>query len=57
MVYAGLGDWDQAIEWLKRSVDDVSFVADWMPGIIKDFSQDARFPPIARRLGIVVARP
>jgi eukaryotic-like serine/threonine-protein kinase len=54
LVYAGLGDRDHAIEWLDKSVDDVSFVADWMPEIIRDFSQDARFSPIAHRLGIAV---
>jgi serine/threonine protein kinase/tetratricopeptide (TPR) repeat protein len=56
MVYAGLGDRDQAMEWLERSVDDLSFIADWMPDIIRDFSQDARFSPIAHRLGIGVGR-
>jgi serine/threonine-protein kinase len=54
MVYAGLDDRDKTIEWLERSVDDLSFIADWMPDIMKDFSQDARFFPIARRLGITV---
>jgi tetratricopeptide (TPR) repeat protein len=56
MVYAGLGDRDQAMKWLERSVDDLSFIADWMPDIIRDFSQDARFSPIAHRLGIGVGR-
>jgi hypothetical protein len=56
MVYAGLGDRDQAIEWLRRSVDDLSFIADWMPDIMKNFSKDARFSPIANRLGIATGR-
>jgi serine/threonine-protein kinase len=54
MVYAGLGDQDQAIEWLERSVDDLTFIADWMPDIMKQFSKDARFFPIARRVGVAV---
>jgi len=54
LVYSGLGDRDHAIEWLDKSVDDLSFIADWMPGIIKDFSRDPRFSPIAHRLGIAV---
>ena len=56
MVYAGLEDRDQAIEWLERSVDDLSFIADWMPDIMRDFSKDARFSPIASRVGIAVVR-
>jgi tetratricopeptide (TPR) repeat protein len=52
IVFAGLGDRDHMIEWLERSVDDLSFIADWMPDIIRDFNQDPRFAPIARRLGI-----
>lgn len=54
LVYSGLGDRDHAIEWLDKSVDDLSFVADWMPEIIKDFNRDPRFSPIAYRLGIAV---
>jgi tetratricopeptide (TPR) repeat protein len=56
MVYGGLGNRDQTIEWLERSVDDRSFIADWMPDIIKYFSQDPRFAPIAQRLGVAVVR-
>lgn len=56
LIYTGLGDRDHAIEWLDKSVDDLSFIADWMPDIIKDFSKDPRFVPIARRLGIAVAK-
>lgn len=56
MVYAGLGERDQTIEWLERSVDDLSFIADWSSDIMRDFGQDARFSPIAHRLGITVAR-
>jgi serine/threonine protein kinase len=54
LVYAGLGDRDHMIEWLERSVDDLSFIADWMPDIMRDFSRDARFSPIAHRVGIAV---
>jgi len=52
VVYTGLGDRDQAIEWLERSVADLSFIADWMPDIMREFSQDPRFSPIAHRVGI-----
>ena len=56
MVYAGLGDRDQTIEWLERSVDDLSFIADWMPDIMRDFGQDPRFFPIAARVGVAILR-
>jgi len=52
VVYTGLGDRDQAIEWLERSVVDLSFIADWMPDIMREFGKDPRFSPIARRVGI-----
>ena len=56
MVYVGLGERDHAIEWLERSIDDLSFIADWTPDIMRYFSQDPRFSPIARRVGVVVVR-
>jgi len=56
MVYAGLGDRDQAIAWLRKSVDDQSFIADWMPDIMRDFGQDPRFFPIAARVGVAILR-
>jgi serine/threonine-protein kinase len=52
VVYAGLGDFDQAFGWLDRSVDDRSLKEDIMEPTFEDLRQDPRFERLARRLGL-----
>ncbi|CAN5829936.1 serine/threonine-protein kinase [soil metagenome] len=52
VVYAGLGDFDQAFGWLDRSVDDKSLDNGIMEPTFEDLRQDPRFERLARRLGL-----
>ena len=55
LVYAGLGDLDQAFAWLDRSVDDPSSFGPHqylMMPVLKDLRADPRFQSLAKRLGL-----
>lgn len=51
VVYAGLGDNDQAFVWLDRAVDDGSLAFDQMQSVLQDLRRDPRFDRIRARLG------
>jgi tetratricopeptide (TPR) repeat protein len=65
LLYAGLGEHDEAINWLDRSLDDLSLVG--APGdqgalmivgpLFDDVRDDPRFEPLRKRLGLVIPRP
>ena len=52
VVYAGLGDFDEAFAWLDRSIDDRSLGAWIMEPTLEDLRQDPRFERLAGRLGL-----
>ena len=52
VVYAGLGDLDQAFGWLDRSVEDQSLDEQIMTPAFEDLREDPRFERLARRLGL-----
>jgi TolB-like protein/DNA-binding SARP family transcriptional activator len=52
LVYAGLGDNDQAFVWLDRAVDDRSLGFEWMHPMVDDLRRDPRFEKIGRRVGL-----
>jgi TolB-like protein/tetratricopeptide (TPR) repeat protein len=51
MVNAGLGDFDQAFEWLNKSVDDRSISSMIMGPTFDDLHRDPRFQLLKTRLG------
>jgi serine/threonine protein kinase/tetratricopeptide (TPR) repeat protein len=52
VVYAGLGDFDQAFAWLDKSVDDRSINDGIMGPTFEDLQGDPRFERLRRRLGL-----
>jgi tetratricopeptide (TPR) repeat protein len=52
LVYAGLGDDDQAFIWLDKAVDDRSLGFEWMHTIVNDLRRDPRFEKLGRRAGL-----
>jgi TolB-like protein/DNA-binding SARP family transcriptional activator len=52
LVYAGLGDNDQAFVWLDKAVDDRSLGFEWMHAIVEDLQRDPRFERLSRRAGL-----
>ena len=52
VVYAGLGELDQAFVWLDRSVDDRSLKYQIMEPTFEDLREDPRFERLARRIGL-----
>lgn len=52
IVYAGLGENDQAFAWLDKSVDDRSLGFEWMHTIVGGLRRDPRFERIGRRAGL-----
>lgn len=52
MVYAGLGDKDQAFTWLDKAVEDRGIVLDYLPVVLEALSPDPRVDDFRRRLGI-----
>jgi TolB-like protein/DNA-binding SARP family transcriptional activator len=50
VVHAGLGNRDQAFEWLNRSVDDLSLSENIMLPVFDDLRGDPRFERLRRRL-------
>lgn len=51
VVYAGLGDFDQAFAWLDKSIDDRSIGSVIMGPTFDDLHRDPRFSQLRRRLG------
>ena len=52
IVYAGLGDNDQAFTWMDKAVDDRSLGFVWMHTILDGLRRDPRFEKIGRRVGL-----
>jgi serine/threonine-protein kinase len=52
VVYAGLGDVDQAFTWLDRSIGDLSLKAHIMEPTFEDLQSDPRFERLRTRLGL-----
>jgi TolB-like protein/DNA-binding SARP family transcriptional activator len=52
VVNAGLGNRDQAFEWLDRSIDDLSLSETIMLPLFDDLHGDPRFERLRRRLGL-----
>jgi DNA-binding SARP family transcriptional activator len=50
LVYAGLGENDQAFAWLDKAVDDRSLGFEWMYTIVDGLRRDPRFEKLRRRL-------
>ena len=50
LVHAGLGNRDQAFEWLNRSVDDLSLSENIMLPVFADLREDPRFERLRKRL-------
>jgi len=52
LVYAGLGDTDQAFQWLEKAIEDRSLAFDWTQSGIEELRGDPRFERIRSRLGL-----
>jgi tetratricopeptide (TPR) repeat protein len=52
IVYAGLGELDEAFAWLDRSVDDYSLKVQIMAPTFDALHRDPRFERFSRRLGL-----
>jgi TolB-like protein/DNA-binding SARP family transcriptional activator len=52
IVYAGLGDKDQAFAWLDKAVDERSVFLEHLPAVFDALSSDPRADAFRRRLGI-----
>lgn len=52
IVYAGLGELDEAFAWLDRSVDDYSLKVQIMAPTFDTLHRDPRFERLSRRLGL-----
>ena len=52
IVYAGLGENDQAFTWMDKAVDDRSLGFEWMHTIVDGLRGDPRFEKLRRRAGL-----
>jgi tetratricopeptide (TPR) repeat protein len=52
IVYAGLGENDQAFTWLEKAVDDRSLGFVWMHTMVAGLRGDSRFEKLYRRAGL-----
>ena len=52
MVYAGLGENDQAFAWLDKAVDDRSLTFEWLSTIVDGLGPDPRVDRFRRRIGL-----
>jgi TolB-like protein/DNA-binding SARP family transcriptional activator len=52
IVYAGLGENDEAFTWLDKALDDRSLGFYWLPTIEEDLRRDPRFDRLRQRLGL-----
>jgi hypothetical protein len=55
LIYAGLGDKDQAFEWLERAYDQHAFQLQWitLEPRFDDLRSDPRFQDLLRRMRIL----
>lgn len=53
IVYAGLGEKDQAFTWLDKAVDDRSLAFEWLHTVLDDLRRDPRFPRLRQRLDLL----
>ena len=52
LVYAGLGDFDHAYDWLDRAIDEYTIAPALMGPAFADLRADPRFARIRTRLGL-----
>jgi hypothetical protein len=52
VVYAGLGDNDQAFAWLDRAMDERSLLPMHHCGLIRELARDPRFDHVRDRMRI-----
>ncbi|MEJ7759265.1 MAG: BTAD domain-containing putative transcriptional regulator [Gemmatimonadaceae bacterium] len=52
LVHAGLGDNDQAFEWLDRSIYEASLITQFESPLFDQLQSDSRFQQFRRRVGI-----
>jgi DNA-binding SARP family transcriptional activator len=52
IVYAGLGENDQAFAWLDKSLDDRSVGSEWPTTVVNGLRSDPRFERFQRRFGL-----
>jgi TolB-like protein/DNA-binding SARP family transcriptional activator len=52
LVYAGLGENDQAFIWMDRALDDRSLGFHWLPAVADGLRRDPRFDGVRQRLGL-----
>lgn len=52
VVYAGMGDYDEAFAWLDKAVDERSITRDLMLPVFEDLHRDPRFERLKSRLGL-----
>ena len=52
LVYAGLGENDQAFTWLDKAVDDRSLGFEWMHATLNGLRRDPRFEKLRPRVGL-----
>jgi adenylate cyclase len=52
IVYAGLGESDQAFTWLDKAVDDRSVALDFLSIVVDDLRPDPRFDRFRRRMAL-----
>jgi len=52
VVYAGLGDYDQAFAWLDKAADEKTITRDLMLPVFGDLHRDPRFERLKARLGL-----
>ena len=56
LVYAGLGQNDQAFTWMDKAVDDRSLGFEWMHATLNGLRRDPRFAKLGQRVGLQKTR-
>jgi tetratricopeptide (TPR) repeat protein len=57
VIHAGLGDFDQAFDWLDKAIEDRSLRYNIMEPVFADLRRDPRFERVRRKLALSVTRP
>ena len=57
VIHAGLGDFDQAFDWLDKAIEDRSLRYNIMEPVFADLRRDPRFDRVRRKLGLSGTRP
>lgn len=54
ILYAGLGDKDQALTWLEKAFQERAGLLTWLnvEPMMDDLRSDPRFPDLIRRIGL-----